>query len=120
MISLERITDKNLISARSHGVEIEIESMCEWLEAMDRHEGLPIWSGAMESMLHSYQASLREVVMHAWPMPSDPVVVALCAWAHAGLECFNRLRCRVKDAAPVGHKDYGRGTATSERANFIV
>lgn len=120
MIFLERITDANLISARSYGIEIEIEAMCDWLEEVDRRDDLPIWSEAMKSMLCKFEATLSDVVVHAWPVPADPVVVALCAWAHAALACLYRVKRRATQARPAGCNDYGRGTGTSESANFIV
>jgi len=95
MIPLERITTTNLISARSYGIEIEIESLCHGLEEIERGKGLPICSTAMESVLYAYEATLREVVVHAWPLPSDPVVVALRDRARAGLACLHRVTRRA-------------------------
>ena len=100
MIPLERITTSNLISARSYGIEIEIESLCDELEEMEGREGLPISPAAMESMLYEYETTLRAVVVHAWPLPSDPVVVALRLRAHAGLACLHRVTRRVRGSTP--------------------
>jgi len=111
MISLECITDTNLISARSYGIEIEIESLCNGLEEMERHEGAPMSSAAVESMLREYEATLRDVVVHAWPLPSDPVVVALRERAKAGLACLHRVTRRARDSAPDWQKrenDFGQ------------
>jgi len=95
MIPLERISTTNLISARSYGIEIEIESLCHGLEELERHTGPPIGAAAMESVLCACEATLREVVVHAWPLPSDPVVVALRDRAHAGLACLRRVTRRA-------------------------
>lgn len=104
MIYLDRITDINLISARSYGIQIEIESLCDRLAEMDRGERWPRWSAAMQSTLEQDEATLRDVVVHAWPMPCDPVVLALRALAYAGLDCLDRVKRRVRDAAPGVHR----------------
>jgi hypothetical protein len=65
---LHLISDRNLISARYHGIELDIEDACAVLDP-DAHTGL-----------------LREILLHLWPEPDDPVVLDLLASARRALD----------------------------------
>lgn len=65
---LHLISDRNLISARYHGIELDIEDACGVLDP-------------------SAQAGvLREILLHLWPEPDDPVVLDLLASARRALD----------------------------------
>lgn len=61
---LHLISDRNLISARYHGIELDIE----------------------EGDVHAQARVLREILLHPWPEPADPVVVDLLASARRVLD----------------------------------
>jgi hypothetical protein len=64
---LHLISDRNLISARYHGIELDIEDACAVLD------------------LGAQTSAFREILLHSWPEPQDPVVVALLASARRAL-----------------------------------
>lgn len=92
MIPLELISDANLISARQHGVELNVEAICAVLDeaihaaVSDRQN-----CSASAAQLPDYERLLRDVIVHAWPAPSDPVVIALRDQAQKGLASLTRL-----------------------------
>lgn len=92
MIPLDWISDTNLISALTHGVELDIETPCALLHDIAR---LDVQAGARAAMsadaLREYEARFMKVVVHAWPLPLDPVVIAIRDCAKAGLACVRQL-----------------------------
>lgn len=92
MIPLDWISDTNLISALTNGVELDIETPCAVLHDIARlgaHGGAPAAISA--DALREYETTLLKVVVHAWPLPLDPVVIAIRDCAKAGLACVRHL-----------------------------
>jgi hypothetical protein len=83
MIDLHHIHDLNLISARLHGIDLDVE---QHGAELDRLIGAGV--GTREA-LSSIESALARVIVHDWPLPHDPVVCALRAAAAAMVE---RLR----------------------------
>ena len=92
MIPLEWISDANLISALSHGVELDIETLCATLKDGSR---LDVHGDARPHLsadaLHEYETTLMKILVHAWPLPLDPVVMAIRECAKTGLDCVRDL-----------------------------
>ena len=61
--ALHLIEEANLISARRHGVDLHLDAMCD--------------PAAGPAALQAADERLLAVLVHAWPNPADPVVVAL-------------------------------------------
>jgi hypothetical protein len=83
MIDLHHIHDLNLISARLHHVDLDVEQHGAELERL--LGGGP----AVRPALLSIENELSKVIVHDWPLPDDPVVRALRA---AAADLVARLR----------------------------
>jgi hypothetical protein len=86
MIDLHHIHDLNLISARLHGIDLDVEQHGAALE--------PLIGAGTRGALSSIESELARVIVHDWPLPHDPVVRALRSAAAAMVE---RLRGRGPD-----------------------
>jgi hypothetical protein len=85
MIDLHYIHDLNLISARLHGVDLDIEQRGAELERL-----LPRGDGARAALL-SIENALARLILHDWPLPHDPVVCQLRTAAVLQVERMRRL-----------------------------
>lgn len=95
MTALHCITDANLISARCHGIELDLDGPCEQLACRVRGGGRTRWNAADEQReLFRQERMFRAIILHAWPEPHDPVVVALRAQARLGLAHVDLLTGR--------------------------
>jgi hypothetical protein len=98
MPPLHHIIDVNLISARLHGVELDLEGKFAWFEhcieslRSDQAAAGKRFAGA----LHEFEETLLGVLLHAWPRPADPVVMSLRKRARAGLARLRQLRQTVE------------------------
>lgn len=96
MTPLEWISDANLISALSHGVELDIESLCAMLEDSTRLDACGDARPRISAdALHEYETTLMKILVHAWPLPLDPVVMALRECAKTGLARVPELSLAV-------------------------
>jgi hypothetical protein len=84
MIDLYYIHDLNLISARLHGVDLDVEQRGAELERL-----LPGGEGARAALL-SIENGLARLILHDWPQPHDPVVCQLRAAAALLVERMRR------------------------------
>lgn len=91
MIDIHHIQDANLISARFHAIDLEVETLCGELRALldallDSADAAltRLWLAAVDTI----EERLTTLVVHVWPSPKDPVVVRLRAEA-----------CRMVDRA---------------------
>lgn len=84
MSLLHHISTTNLISARCYGIEIDIDDVCAML--MTHRDGVD--DGAD---FRRYETLLLAVLVHAWPLPDDPVVVALRNSAKRALKAIDKL-----------------------------
>jgi hypothetical protein len=94
MPPLHHIVDVNLISARLHGVELDLEDNLAWFE--ECIESMRTDRAAADKRfacaLHQFEDTLLGVLLHAWPEPADPVVMALRKRARVGLAWLRQLR----------------------------
>ena len=93
-IQLHLIEEANLISARRHGIDLDLpgvwarslksEAAASWLPAEQaRHE--------LADRVSLLRNRLRAVIVHAWPLPQDAVVVALRQEASGMMAELDRL-----------------------------
>jgi hypothetical protein len=75
VIDLHYIHDLNLISARFHALDLDVETQCEQL--------LPLLDRA--AVTDPLLQRIR-IVTHVWPRPDDPVVLELRALAAATVD----------------------------------
>lgn len=102
MAALHLITDENLISARCYGVELDIEEDCALLASWLEQKEMPVSQAAHQHAILLRQARVfRDILLHLWPQPEDPVVKELLASARRGLDHV--------DALTPGHGTQGRG-----------
>ena len=97
--ALAFISDKNLISARHYGIELDIEDNCSALAArvVGTRTAPPC---PQEADMQRQAGMFREIVLHLWPEPSDPVVVRLRSSARQALDHIALLRaCAVSEAS---------------------
>lgn len=93
MIDLHYIHDLNLISARFHALDLDVEAQCDEL--------LPLLDpgGATDRLLQRIRMAkmrrieheLARIVTHVWPCPEDPVVVGMRTLAAAMVERVRSL-----------------------------
>ena len=75
--ALHLIEEANLISARSYGIALDLEGLWrESLAAMSVSEPAAP-PEVQEPRMRELDNRLRDVLVHAWPQPLDPVVLAL-------------------------------------------
>ena len=95
MTALHLITDENLISARSYGVELDIEEACatlaSWMELDDK---LFFQTSDLDAILLCHARMFREILLHLWPQAEDPVVMELLASTRLGLDHIETLTAR--------------------------
>jgi hypothetical protein len=72
--ALHLLDEANLISARRGGIELDLESL--WRTVVAATEAAPA-PGASRERLRALDDRLLDVLTHAWPVPRDPVVIAL-------------------------------------------
>lgn len=92
------IEEANLISARRHGIDLDLPEVWYTLLGTDA-KALPQPDATVRYDLVSrtelLKNRLRSVIVHAWPRPQDPVVVALRGEALEMMEALDRLRERI-------------------------
>lgn len=74
------IDEANLISARRHGVDLDLPDLWYMLLGVDGPVQTKTEAAArhdLSSRTELLKNRLRSVIVHAWPRPVDPVVVAL-------------------------------------------
>lgn len=99
--ALAFISDKNLISARHYGIELDIEDSCATLAArvVQARSAFPCLC-PQEAEMQRQAGMFREILLHLWPEPGDPVVVQLLGSARLALEHIALLRaCPVNEPA---------------------
>lgn len=97
--ALAFISDKNLISARHYGIELDIEDSCASLAArvLRARTACPC---PQDPEIQRQAGIFREIVLHLWPEPGDPVVVQLRSSARLALAHIAMLRTgAVNEAA---------------------
>ena len=72
--SLHLIDEANLISARRYGIELDLESL--WRSALPGPDAV-LAPGVPAACMRALDEQLFGVLAHAWPVPLDPVVIAL-------------------------------------------
>lgn len=72
--ALHLLDEANLISARRCGIELELDGLWRML-ADDTQTGLA--PDTPRERMRMLDERLRKVLVHAWPVPRDPVVIAL-------------------------------------------
>jgi len=92
------IDEANLISARRHGIDLDLPAL--WyalLGTYDRAPPLPDKAFRYEllSRTTSLKNRLRSVIVHSWPRPHDPIVVALRSEAIEMVDELERLREQI-------------------------
>lgn len=95
MSTLPFISDKNLISARRYGIELDIEEHCARLaaSAMQPRQACRCES-FRDADMQAHARNCREILLHLWPEPDDPVVVGLRASARLALAHLEILASR--------------------------
>jgi hypothetical protein len=68
MIELTHIHDLNLISAKLHQVELDVEARGDELERLLDAGPVP------SARLGTIERALAKLLVHDWPRPHDPVV----------------------------------------------
>jgi hypothetical protein len=104
------IEEANLISARRHGVDLDLPTLWHTLLGTDglasqqqSKAGAAIRGAAIRYDLVSrtelLKNRLRSVIVHAWPRPRDPVVAALRGEALEMMDELEKLRQRILNCA---------------------
>lgn len=82
MIDIHYIHDLNLISARFHAVDLDVEQRCaELLPLLDASDTDPLLARIKMAQVRRIESQLAQVLIHVWPRPDDPVVHKLRAAA---------------------------------------
>jgi hypothetical protein len=93
VIDLQYIHDLNLISARFHALDLDVETRCEellpLLEPADERDRL--LQRIRVAKRRRIEQELARIVIHVWPRPDDPVVVRLRALAAAMVDRVRSL-----------------------------
>ena len=121
--ALHLIEEANLISARSYGIELDLEGL--WRNASGATPGSA--PDLLEQRMRELDNRLRDVLVHAWPNPLDPVVLALlyeaetlrdtlhAQWHAAGIGALAAHgRCPCKDEFG-GVKNGNRAAEVTDR-----
>ncbi|RZA36231.1 MAG: hypothetical protein EOP92_06385 [Lysobacteraceae bacterium] len=91
--ALAFISDKNLISARHYGIELDIEDSCTLLAATVVGAGMASPRPCpQDPELQRLAGMFREILLHLWPEPGDPAVVNLRMSARLALDHIASLR----------------------------
>lgn len=95
MSTLPFISNKNLISARRYGIELDIEDSCAALaaRAMGAQQPGPA-DPVREADLEAHARTFRAILLHLWPEPADPVVAGMRASARLALAHIEILASR--------------------------
>jgi hypothetical protein len=72
--ALHLIDEANLISARRYGIELDLESL--WGTSLPGPDAV-LDPGVLTARMRALDEQLLGVLVHAWPAPRDPVVIAL-------------------------------------------
>lgn len=75
--ALHLIEEANLISARSYGIELDLEELWRKVAGPNLESDRAAPPEVFERRMHELDNRLRDVLVHAWPNPLDPVVLAL-------------------------------------------
>ena len=95
MTALHLITDENLISARCYGIELDIDEACAALASwVELEEMLYCQTVHRDAVLLRQTKIFREILLHLWPQPEDPVVMELLASTRLGLDHIDTLTVR--------------------------
>lgn len=88
MIDLHYIHDLNLISARFHTLNLDVETQCEELRPLLEPEDATdrLLQRIRMAKMRRIEQELARIVTHVWPRPEDPVVLGLRALAADMLE----------------------------------
>ena len=92
------IDEANLISARRHGVDLDLPGLWYTLLGPDgppRPKTGTAIRYDLVSRTELLKNRLRSVIVHAWPRPIDPVVVALRREAIEMMDELEKLRERI-------------------------
>ena len=108
--ALHLIEETNLISARSYEIALDLEGLWRDMVGATHASGLAAAPDVLERRMRELDNRLREVLVHAWPNPLDPVVLALryeaenlrdtlhAQWHAAGIAALAAHgRCPCKD-----------------------
>lgn len=98
MIDIHHIQDVNLISARFHAIDLEVEALCGELMALldallDSADAAltRLWMAAVDVI----EDRLTTLVIHVWPSPKDPVVVGLRAAASSMVDRARLVKAQL-------------------------
>lgn len=98
MIDIHHIQDANLISARFHAIDLEVEALCGELMALldallDSADAAltRLWMAAVDVI----EDRLTTLVIHVWPSPKDPVVVGLRAAASSMVDRARLVKAQL-------------------------
>jgi hypothetical protein len=92
------IEEANLVSARRHGVDLDLPTLWYTLLGSDGKPPpvpLPSVHYDLVSRTELLKNRLRSVIVHAWPRPHDPVVMALRQEAVEMVHELDKLRARI-------------------------
>jgi hypothetical protein len=92
------IEEANLISARRHGVDLDLPNLWYMLLGVGGPVQPKTETAARYDLLSRTELlknRLRSVIVHAWPRPIDPVVVALRREAIEMMDELEKLRERI-------------------------
>jgi len=98
MIDIHYIQDANLISARFHAIDLDVEALCGELAALlnapaEKADAAlqKVWMAKAEKL----EDRLTEVLIHVWPNPMDPVVLSLRALAANVVDRAGQAKARL-------------------------
>ncbi|MGJ7913886.1 hypothetical protein ACI48D_00210 [Massilia sp. LXY-6] len=94
MLVLYHIIDVNLISARMHGIELDLEASRASFECCVKEIKFDKAANRSrcENLLRQFEDTFLGVLLHAWPEPADPVVEALRRLAQTCLAQLQQLK----------------------------
>jgi hypothetical protein len=95
---ISSIDEANLISARRHGVDLDLPALWYALLGTDapaRPQNETAARYDLVSRTEVLKNRLRSVIVHAWPRPIDPVVLALRREAIEMMDELEKLRDQI-------------------------
>ena len=123
--ALHLIDEANLISARCHGIELDLEGRWRAWSAVKREPEAVPRSTCLHERMRDLDKPLLDVLLHAWPLPKDPVVIALQHEAECMRNALHAEWHRIGKAESAAHgckpgQDEFRGVEHSNGAAEIT
>jgi hypothetical protein len=86
-IDLNLIDEANLISARINLIELDLQAFWQAISPQGETGGTHVFRDA-----DFWKCRLTEMIIHAWPRPDDPVVMALRQEAYVLMAELDKLQ----------------------------